>query len=138
MGHNDVPDGRDAMYEAFIDRVRDNIHIVLCMSPVGDNFRDRCRRFPALLNSCTVDWFSEWPAAALHSVSHLFVTRSNFDELQLTDTLADMFVDIHTRVSAASDRFYQVRGSEFFRAERLEQYYGTGTDAKESALDTCY
>ena len=32
---------RDAIYNFFISRVRDNLHIVLCMSPVGDAFRRR-------------------------------------------------------------------------------------------------
>ena len=52
---------RDAVYSHLISRVRDNLHIVLCMSPVGEAFRTRCRMFPSLVNCCTIDWFSEWP-----------------------------------------------------------------------------
>lgn len=52
---------RDAVYNHFISRVRSNLHIVLCMSPVGDAFRTRCRMFPSLVNCCTIDWFTEWP-----------------------------------------------------------------------------
>lgn len=33
------PDGRDHVYEYFISRVRSNLHLVICMSPVGDAFR---------------------------------------------------------------------------------------------------
>lgn len=33
---------REGCYSAFINRVRDNLHIVLTMSPVGDAFRSRC------------------------------------------------------------------------------------------------
>lgn len=32
---------REGCWSAFIDRVRDNLHIVLAMSPVGDAFRAR-------------------------------------------------------------------------------------------------
>ena len=46
-----------------------NLHIVLCMSPVGSAFRSRCRMFPSLVNCCTIDWFIEWPREALLSVS---------------------------------------------------------------------
>ena len=30
---------RDGIYDFFISRVRNNLHLVLCMSPVGDAFR---------------------------------------------------------------------------------------------------
>ncbi len=30
---------REAIFSFFINRVRNNLHIVLCMSPVGDSFR---------------------------------------------------------------------------------------------------
>jgi dynein heavy chain len=32
---------REGCYSAFINRVRDNLHIVLTMSPVSDAFRSR-------------------------------------------------------------------------------------------------
>lgn len=57
---------------------RNNLHIVLCMSPVGNAFRARCRMFPSLVNCCTIDWFTEWPAEALLSVS-----QSAFEEVDL-------------------------------------------------------
>lgn len=45
------------VFQYFISRVRAKLHIVLCMSPVGDAFRSRCRMFPSLVNCCTIDWF---------------------------------------------------------------------------------
>ena len=42
-----LPDSRDICYATFVQRVRDLMHIVLCMSPVGDSFRVRCRQFPS-------------------------------------------------------------------------------------------
>jgi dynein heavy chain len=38
------------------------------MSPMGDIFSDRLRRFPSLVNCCTIDWYSNWPAEALAGV----------------------------------------------------------------------
>lgn len=68
-----VPDSRDLVFAHFIDRVRENLHIVLCMSPVGDQLRNRFRMFPSLVNCCTIDWFNEWPKEALLSVSTKFL-----------------------------------------------------------------
>ncbi len=45
----------------YLARVKRNIHIVMCMSPIGDAFATRLRMFPSLVNGTTIDWFSEWP-----------------------------------------------------------------------------
>ena len=42
--------------------------VCLCMSPLGETFRERLRQFPSLVNCSTIDWFTEWPAEALESV----------------------------------------------------------------------
>lgn len=34
-----VPETTDAMYSFFLDRVRSNMHIILCFSPIGNKFR---------------------------------------------------------------------------------------------------
>lgn len=52
---------KHARHRQYINRVRANIHIVLCMSPLGEAFRTRLRMFPSIVNCCTIDWFMEWP-----------------------------------------------------------------------------
>lgn len=61
----DVPDLPGPLWTAFVARVRAKLHVVLCMSPIGDTFRLRCRQLPTLVNCCTINWFSDWPAEAL-------------------------------------------------------------------------
>lgn len=46
-----------ALFNMFIQLCRDQLHIVLAVSPVGDAFRNRLRMFPSLINCCTIDWF---------------------------------------------------------------------------------
>ena len=64
-----MPETRENCLAYFVSRVRDKLHIVLCMSPVGDSLRIRCRQFPSLINCTSIDWFHGWPEAALVSVA---------------------------------------------------------------------
>jgi len=54
-----------ALFNLFVSRCRDQLHVVLAMSPIGEAFRNRLRKFPSLVNCCTIDWFQSWPADAL-------------------------------------------------------------------------
>lgn len=45
-----------ALFNLFVEITRDQLHIVIVMSPIGTNFRNRIRKFPALVNCCTIDW----------------------------------------------------------------------------------
>ena len=60
---------RENMFALFLNRVKQNLHLIVCMSPLGDAFRNRLRMFPSLVNCCTIDWFSTWPEEALQSVA---------------------------------------------------------------------
>jgi len=47
-----VQDTPDQIFDFFLDKVRKNLHLGLCFSPVGATFRIRARMFPGLIN-CT-------------------------------------------------------------------------------------
>ncbi|GIQ84754.1 dynein heavy chain, partial [Kipferlia bialata] len=89
-----IPKTADAVQEFFRDRVRQNLHIVLCLSPVGPAFRRRLRMFPALFGCCTIDWFSEWPKDALKEVAQKFLSDAKIPEEEIP-AIADSFVGIH-------------------------------------------
>lgn len=102
-------ESHEEMYNSFIKRVRNNLHIVLAVSPVGEGFRARCLRFPSLVNCCTIDWFSGWPAEALVSVSHIFLAKAQFStDAKLTSSVTQMIVNVHTSVEEASKKFFTV------------------------------
>jgi len=47
-----------ALYSLFLERVKENFHIALAMSPIGNVFKNRLRMFPSLVKCCTIDWYS--------------------------------------------------------------------------------
>ena len=57
-------------FTCYVNRVKMNIHMDIAMSPLGEVFRNRLRKFPSLVNCCTLDWFTEWPEEALREVAY--------------------------------------------------------------------
>lgn len=55
--------------QVFAKRCRANVHVLLSMSPAGDDLREHLRRYPALVNCMTIDWFLPWPEEALQAVA---------------------------------------------------------------------
>lgn len=69
-----------ALFNFFVQTVRENLHVVVTMSPIGDNFRTRIRKFPALVNCCTIDWLQPWPKDALLAVATQFLSEIDMPE----------------------------------------------------------
>lgn len=56
------------LYDCYLKNVKQNIHIVLCFSPSGSSLRTRLRKFPAIVNCCSIDYIQNWPRDAMQSV----------------------------------------------------------------------
>jgi len=73
------------------------------MSPVGELLRVRCRRFPSLVNCCTLDWFSPWPKEALLYVSSEFLKELDMPNEEVRDNLSNMCASVHLSVKNCSE-----------------------------------
>ncbi|XP_055253124.1 dynein axonemal heavy chain 7 isoform X8 [Moschus berezovskii] len=94
-----------ALFNMFIDRCRNQLHVVLAMSPIGDAFRIRLRKFPALVNCCTIDWFQSWPEDALQAVASRFLEDIEMSE-EIRDGCIEMCKSFHTSTIDLSTSFY--------------------------------
>ena len=112
----EIAEDNIAVMKYFEDTAKNSLHIVLAMSPIGDDFKRRLRMFPALVNCCTIDWFLAWPKDALQSVAQTFLER--IDDLPQLDGVVQICVDMQERVQQLSVKY---------RQELRKYYYVTPT-----------
>jgi len=94
------------LFAFFIERVRQNMHVVLAFSPIGDAFRDRLRKFPSLINCCAIDWFTAWPEDALQAVASKFLADVNLGKAEaIRGEIVAMCRKFHVDASKLSERF---------------------------------
>ena len=77
-----LSDTKENCWTYFIGKIRRQLKIVLCFSPIGTILRNRARKFPAIINCTAINWFHEWPQEALISVSKRFL--KDLDELPVS------------------------------------------------------
>ncbi|XP_023387296.1 dynein heavy chain 11, axonemal, partial [Pteropus vampyrus] len=100
-------DSRENCWQFFLARVRLQLKIILCFSPVGHTLRIRARKFPAIVNCTAIDWFHAWPQEALVSVSRRFIEETKGIEPLDKDSISFFMAHVHTSVNEMSTRYYQ-------------------------------
>ena len=100
-------DTRENCWKFFIDRVRRQLKVVLCFSPVGITLRVRSRKFPAIINCTQINWFHEWPQEALMSVALRFLQDLTILPADYRDSIARFMAYVHTSVNSMSKVYLQ-------------------------------
>jgi len=99
---------RSKVISYFYDNVRANLHMVLCFSPVGEKFRDRALKFPALFSGTTIDWFLPWPEEALQRVAAYFISDFALDveDDSVKNQLVQNIASTHLQVMKETQRYF--------------------------------
>lgn len=92
---------------AFIENCKAKIHIVLCLSPIGDSFRKRILTFPSLVSCTTIDWFLAWPEEALSSVANFYLANVKEIQKDQFEPIIRICVDMQKNVIDASTQYFQ-------------------------------
>lgn len=73
-------------FEIFLQRCKSNLHILLYMSPAGNQLSTYFRKYPSLVNCTVIDWFLQWPKEALFSLSKRFLKDAEdvLDQISLS------------------------------------------------------
>lgn len=96
-------ESNDSINEFFFSRVKDNLHVALCMSPLGRSFKDNCRMYPALINNTTIDWFMKWPEDALKEVARKYLKGMDVPT-EYKPALAELCCYAHTTVGDSAEQ----------------------------------
>ena len=75
------------------------------MSPVGEHLRVRCRKFPSLINCCSLDWFPNWPKEALISVANKFINNIELPDEKLKSALTEMCMIVSIDVTDLCNKY---------------------------------
>lgn len=102
----------DNLWNHYVNKCRNNLHIVLAMSPSGSKLRLRCRNFPGLVSNAVIDWFFPWPADALQKVAEFFLAEESLPD-EHRQAVVDHFVFAHQNVTKSAARY----------AEELRRFY---------------
>ena len=92
----------------FQQRLRDNLHMVISLSPASEAFRAKLRDYPALLNCVTIDWYSDWPSDALRAVANHLLSNTKLltnAPKETPESLVDACVLVHETVADAAAEF---------------------------------
>mmetsp|Transcript_22072 Transcript_22072/g.16472 ORF Transcript_22072/g.16472 Transcript_22072/m.16472 type:complete len:124 (-) Transcript_22072:571-942(-) len=91
-----------------MDKVRKNLHLALCFSPVGDAFRFRARKFPGIINCTSMDWFHEWPRNALIDVAQRFLSEMDLQTDEIRDNIAEHMAEVHLSIGEQNVKFLEM------------------------------
>uniref|UniRef100_A0A8D1JU08 AAA+ ATPase domain-containing protein n=1 Tax=Sus scrofa TaxID=9823 RepID=A0A8D1JU08_PIG len=117
---------KESVWQYFVNKSANNLHIVLGMSPVGDTLRTRCRNFPGLVNNTGIDWFMPWPSQALHAVAKSFLGTNPMIPVENIEDLVEHVVLVHESVGEFSKQFLQkLRRSNYVTPKNYLDFINT-------------
>ncbi|XP_055003053.1 dynein axonemal heavy chain 10 [Sorex araneus] len=117
---------KESVWQYFVNKSANNLHMVLGMSPVGDTLRTRCRNFPGLVNNTGIDWFMPWPTQALHAVAKSFLGDNALIPGDSLESLVEHVVMVHESVDDFSKQFLQkLRRSNYVTPKNYLDFINT-------------
>ncbi|KAM3621055.1 uncharacterized protein V6R79_005381 [Siganus canaliculatus] len=100
-----VAETPQSLFSYLIERIRKNLHVVLCMNPTRENFRRRILQYPAIINFTSIDWFCDWSRDALLEVADRYLHGLELGSMQGIQTkIANIFVTTHQTVVQMSKK----------------------------------
>ena len=100
------------LWQFYISMCKANLHVVLAMTPSGDDLRRRCRNFPGMISATVIDWFFAWPQDALYAVAENFLRDTKLPE-EHRENIYQHIVKVHSDTERSTEQYM----------EELRRYY---------------
>ncbi|KAL8275155.1 hypothetical protein Esti_000905 [Eimeria stiedai] len=89
----------DALLDFFVSRVKENLHVLLCVSPIGGRIKDYCRH-------TAIDWFFAWPQDALEEIATASLSSADLD-FNAREAIACACSHVHMHAYEEAEAFRQ-------------------------------
>lgn len=112
-GNRNIDISADEVFSFFVNRCRQNLHIILSFNSVGSKLRNYIRLFPSLINCCTIDLFDAWPDDALGVIASKFLSNLDLTN-ELSESITLACKNIHKTASDAVDLYRKEIKNSFY------------------------
>eukprot|EP01116_Phalansterium_solitarium_P024804 TRINITY_DN91_c0_g1_i3.p1 TRINITY_DN91_c0_g1~~TRINITY_DN91_c0_g1_i3.p1 ORF type:complete len:4095 (+),score=2036.97 TRINITY_DN91_c0_g1_i3:208-12492(+) len=85
-------------FQFFVERVKQNLHVVISMDPKSDDFQQRTESNPALFTKCDIQWWETWSTQAMNALP-LLLLRDVIADMPGKDAVVKGLLSIHQSCS---------------------------------------
>lgn len=105
-GNRNIDISADQVFSFFVNRCRQNLHIIISFNSVGPKLRNYIRLYPSLINCCSIDLFDAWPDEALEMIAMKFLSNLDITD-ELMDSITSACKHFHITAKSAVDAYHE-------------------------------
>lgn len=112
-GNRNIDISADQVFSFFVNRCRQNLHIIISFNSNETKLRNYIRSFPSLINCCTIDLFDPWPDNALEKIAAKFLSNLDLSE-DLIESITSACKYFHNSAKKAVDVYRNESKNNFY------------------------
>ncbi|KAF6216208.1 hypothetical protein GE061_000548 [Apolygus lucorum] len=117
-GNRNLDINPSTVFQFFVNRSKKNLHLVICMCPVGNSFRQILQMYPSFLSCCLVDWYEEWPRDAMSVVAESFMKDVDIEE-SIKSSIVNVTTEIHFKAIENKNVLQEEHGRKTFFTSKM-------------------
>ena len=111
-GNRNMEMEMSSVFNYFLDQCKQRMHFIINVSPLGKTLRDYLRKYPTLIDHCTVNWFDCWPQKALEQIATQYMK-----DVSMQDSTKGQIIlaskHFYDKAKQTSIQYYEETGKVF-------------------------